>query len=116
MHQRLVWLLFLLFPVMGFVCGQSFPPVIQNNIGQPLEISGTFSDGRSFSGELPAGGRLWSPEKGLRLTRLEVASEGKVLFYLDPDDLDRLQANMPPAKNIAWAIEHDGVHPVPLEQ
>jgi len=116
MHKRLVWSFFVVFSVMGFVCDQSFPPVIQNNIGQPLEMSGAFSNGRSFSGQLPPGGRVWSPEKGLRLTRLEVASEGKVLFRLGDDDLERLQANTAPGQKILWAIERDGIRALPLEQ
>jgi len=109
-------LIFVAFPLAGFVCEGVHSPVLQNNLGQPVEINATYSNGQSFSGQFPPGARISSPHEGLRLTRLEVVSEGKVLLRFDSDDLDRLQANIPPGQRIAWAIEHDGIRPVPLEQ
>lgn len=114
MRKRVVALL-LAFPLLGFVCDQSHSPAIQNNLAQQIEIKATYSNGQSFSQEVPSGARIWAPHEGLGFTRLEVTANGALLFDLDAAEFQRLQADFPPGQRILWVIERDGVHPIPLE-
>jgi hypothetical protein len=109
-------LLLLAFPLMGFVCEGTHYPVLQNNLGRPVEIRAVYSDGHSFSGEFPAGARISSPREGVRLTHLEVATRDQVLFRLDADALERLRADVAPEKRVVWVIEREGVRALPPGQ
>jgi len=112
--MRYISVLALLLPLTGFVCDGAHYPMIQNNLGVPVEITEAYSNGQSFSGSFPPGAQLSSPHvEGLQLTYLEVLSEGKVIFHLEADDLKRLRANIAPGHKIVWSIERDGVRAMP---
>jgi hypothetical protein len=108
--------LVLAFPLLGFVCDQSRAPALQNNLDQPTEISAAYSNGQSFSGDFPPGARIGAPHEGLAITRLRVAVNGKVVFDLGSEDMERLRAEIAPGQRIVWTIESDGIHPVPLQE
>jgi hypothetical protein len=114
--RRLAWTLVLAFPLLGFVCDQSHAPALQNNLDQPIKIHAAYSNGQSFAQDFPPGARIWAPHEGLVITRLQVAMNGKVLFDLNSQDIERLAAGVAPGQRIVWTIESDGIHPVPLKK
>lgn len=114
-HRR-AWALMLAFPLLGFVCDQSYAPALQNNLDQPIEIYATYANGQSIHQEFPPGARIWAPHEGLAITQLHAATNGRVLFSLDSEEIKRLAAGVAPGQRIVWTIEPDGIYPLRLLQ
>lgn len=100
---------FLVLPLMAFHCAAY--PAIVNKLEKPIFLSVLYRNGETVSGEIPAGRRAWAPPDAIAIDRIEVRSEGKVLFTLEKEALETMTSGFPAGALVTWEIREEGVRP-----
>ncbi len=100
---------FLALALVAWVCDQAHAPVIHNTLDQPIVLSVQYGSGLYDSGEIPPDAMVWAPADGVAVDLIEVRMEGKVLFRLEKQELERLRSSLPPGTRVMWEIHENGV-------
>ena len=110
---RLRLIPFLALPLLAFVCGEQYKyaPVVHNTLDQPILLSIQYRNGQSSSVEFAPGAKGWAPAEGIAIDEIEVRSEGRFLFKIGKEELERLRSGLPPGTRVMWKIHEDGVTP-----
>lgn len=116
MKQHVLVLIAAMIPLLAFVCDQSYAPVIENTLAEPIQVEVAYSNGTSFSGQYPPGATIYSPAEGLEVERVQVRVGSRPLFELGKEELARLRAGVAPDDRVVWRIEEDGVRPARLSE
>ena len=103
-------------PLLAIVCDQSYAPVIQNTLEEPVQLEVAYSNGTSFSGHYPPGATIYSPAEGLEVERVQVRAGTRPPFELGKEELARLRAEIAPEDRVVWRIEEGGVRPTRLSE
>jgi hypothetical protein len=108
--QTLLFMPFLTLAAAAFHCGVGYP-AIQNDLQQPIRLTVLYRNGQSGSGEIPPGTTLWAPRGAEGIDRLEVHSDGALLFAFDKDAIDKMTSDLAPGAQVIWEVRQDGVVP-----
>jgi hypothetical protein len=100
--------------VLGFVCGNQAPAII-NELPHPISVAVRYADGSTRGGELPPGGVLFFGGQTAAPVEVTASSGGTTLLQRTQADAPELLGSAPSGAFIGWRLSSGGAELITRE-
>jgi len=109
--QRSIIALRLLFPLVGFVCGNRRPAIL-NTTDSSIEVRAVYSDGSSSTAHLEPGMRLFLGDPPRYPCEVKITLSTGQQFSYSSANAPELLGAPPNGSTVGWKVSTSGVTPL----